>query len=173
MREGTCEDPFGVIVGKNTFFHVVSQLEGLSFEGDTDLGEAVTACQNPGGNDGLSVIISDFFTDSDWKKAVDYLVYKKRQLLLIQVLSPEEVEPLYMGRVHLLDAEAGDLGDPRNLKVRITRGLQETYDEALQGLIGEIRTYCAKRGAAFLTVRTDLPLEKTFFKELLKVGMME
>ena len=173
MREGTCEDPFGVIVGKNTFFHVVSQLEGLSFEGDTDLGEAVTACQNPGGNDGLSVIISDFFTDSDWKKAVDYLVYKKRQLLLIQVLSPEEVEPLYMGRVHLLDAEAGDLGDPRNLKVRITRGLQETYDEALQGLIGEIRTYCAKRGAAFLTVRTDLPLEKTFFKELLKVGIME
>lgn len=173
MKGNTCEDPFGVIVGKKTFYHVVGQLENLTFDGETDLGAAITGCQNVGGNDGLSVIISDFFTDSDWKKAVDYLVYKKRQVLLIQVMTPEEIEPLYMGRVHLMDAEAEDIADPRNLKIRVTRGLQQAYDEALQGMIGEIRSYCAKRGVDFITVRTDVPLEKTFFQELLKVGMME
>lgn len=172
MKNNVCEDPFGIIVGKKTFFNDVRQLEQLSFEGDTDIGAAITSC-NVGTNDGLSVIISDFFTDSDWKKAVDYLLYKRQQVLLVQVLAPEEIEPLYMGRVHLMDAEAEDVADLKNMKLRITRGLQTAYDEALESLIEEVRSYCHKRGAEFITVRCDSPLEKMLFKELLKVGIME
>lgn len=172
MKNNVCEDPFGVIVGKKTFFNNVRQLEQVSFEGDTDIGKAITSC-NIGTNDGLSVIISDFFTDSDWKKAVDYLIYKKQQVLLVQVLAPEEIEPLYMGRVHLIDAEADDAADPKNMKLRITRGMQAAYDDALSAIIEDIRSYCHKRGADFITVRSDTPLEKMLFKELLKVGIME
>ena len=173
MKGNVCEDPFGVIVGKKTFFNAVGTLENLEFDGETDLGAAITSCTDIGTNDGLAVIISDFFTDSDWKKAVDYLVYKKQQVLLVQVLTPEEIEPAYMGRVHLMDAEAEAIADERNLKVRITRGLQGAYDEALKNLIDDARSFCHKRGAEFISVRTDVPIEKMLFKELLKVGIME
>ena len=93
------EDPFGTIVGKRAFFNAISTLETLEFEGESDLRSSIINAPNTGNNDGLTVIISDFFTDSDWKSAVDYLCYKKRQVILIQILTPEELDPVYMGRM--------------------------------------------------------------------------
>ena len=166
------EDPFGTIVGKRAFFSAISQLEEMSFEGESDLREAVVGTQNVGNNDGLTVIISDFFTDSDWKKAVDYLSYKKRQVLLIQVLTPDEVDPSYTGRVHLIDAETEMVDDARNMKIKIDGASQKAYAEAMQELTDDLRTFCNSRGATYVSVCTDQPIEKVLFKELLKVGIM-
>jgi hypothetical protein len=166
------EDPYGTIVGKKSFFNAISNLENLEFEGETDIGKAVVQTPNMGTNDGLTIIISDFFTDLDWKKAVDYLVYKKRQVLLVQVLTPDEVEPLYDGRVDLIDAESEDVADPKNMRLRITRSMQMAYEEAMHDFIADIKSYCVSRGADFITVRTDEPIEKVLFGELLKVGIM-
>lgn len=172
MKGSAAEDPFGTIVGKNSFFRAISALENIVFDDDTDIESAVVGCQNTGSNDGLTVIISDFLTDSDWKKAVDYLCYKKRQVLLIQVLTPEELEPTYSGRVNLIDAESVDLADLRNMKLRITGSMQAAYEEALRDMIEELRSFCASRGAEFLTVDSSKPIEKVLFGELLKAGIM-
>ncbi len=172
MKEDRCEDPFGVIVGKNTFFKTMRTLEALEFDDDVNISKAVQNCPNAGSNDGLSVIISDFFTEYDWKKAIDYLTYKKRQVLLIQVLTPDEVDPAYDGRVNLIDAESADLMDARNMKMRITRSMRLAYDEAMKDFIEDISSFCASRDAGFITVRTDNPIEKMLFSELLKVGVM-
>ena len=168
------EDSFGTIVGKKAFFNAISAINGMDnlFDGETDLNKAITSCPNLGNNDGLTVIISDFFTDSDWKKAVDYLCYKKKQVLLIQVLTLEETDPSYDGRVNLIDAEAAGLDDMRNLKIRINRAHQLAYNEAIRMHREDIRSFCTSRGVAFLTVRCDQPIEKVLFKELLKVGIM-
>ena len=168
------EDSFGTIVGKKAFFNAISAINGMDnlFDGETDLNKAITSCPNLGNNDGLTVIISDFFTDSDWKKAVDYLCYKKKQVLLIQVVTLEETDPSYSGRVNLIDAEAGGLEDLRNLKLRINRAHQLAYEQAVKMHREDISSFCASRGVAFLTVRCDQPIEKVLFKELLKVGIM-
>lgn len=166
------EDPFGTIVGKRAFFKAVSELEELEFDGESDLRDAIVGAQNVGNNDGLTVIISDFFTESDWKNAVDYLSYKKRQVLLIQVMTPEEVDPTYTGRVNLIDCETEDVGDLRNMRIKIDRASQVAYEEAMRDLLEDIRSFCNSRNAAFVTVCTDQPIEKVLFKELLKVGIM-
>ena len=166
------EDPYGTLVGKKSFFKAISELETLEFSGESDIGEAVTRCPNTGTNDGLSVIVSDFFTDKDWKKAVDYLIYKKRQVLLIQVMSPEEAEPIYSGRFDLIDAEAADLTDGKNMKLRITRSMQMAYEEAMKDFLAEMKDFCASRGADFISVQCDKSIENVLFGELLKVGIM-
>ena len=166
------EDPFGTIVGKRAFFNAISQIEELEFEGESDIREAVVGTPNTGSNDGLTVIISDFFTDSDWKKAVDYLCYKKRQVLLMQVLTPEEVDPSYTGRVHLIDLESETVEDARNMKIKIDRASQVAYAEAMNEIHEDLYSFCNSRGAMYATVCTDQPIEKTLFKELLKVGVM-
>ncbi len=173
MRGNVSEDPFGTIVGKNTFFGVVSELGNIAFQEETDIEKAITSCTDVGSNDGLTVIISDFFTDSNWKKAVDYLYYKKRQVLLVQILTPEELDPAYYGRMTLIDSESVDIADLKNMKLRITRGMQDAYAEAMKDLIEDIRSFCASREATFITVNTDQPIEKVIFSELLKVGIME
>lgn len=173
IKEDAVDDPFGTIIGKNSFFRAISFLENLNFSDDADISQAVSSCANTGSNNGLSVIISDFLTRKDWKKAVDYLTYKKRQVLAIQLLSPEEEEPTYSGRVSLIDVESGDLADPRNMKLRITRSLQLAYQEALKDMKADIKSFCASRGADFISVTTDKPVERMLFGELLKAGIME
>ena len=172
IRKARLKDLDGVIVGKNSFFRAISQLEKIEYKSEANISAAVTGSTSVGGNDGLSVIISDFFTENDWKKAVDYLLYKKRQVMLVQVLTPEEIDPSYSGRVTLLDSEAKGIEDDKNLKIRITRGLQKAYEEALAEHTQEIRDFCNKRGASFITVSCDKPLEKVLFEQLLKVGVM-
>lgn len=166
------EDPFGTIVGKRAFFHAISALKTVEFDGESDLRSSIINAPNPGNNDGLSVIISDFFTDSDWKSAVDYLCYKKRQVLLIQVMTPEERDPLYMGRMNLIDAESLDIQDLKNMKMKIDRASQDAYEKALEEIHNSITAFANSRGVAFLSVCTNQPIEKVLFKELLKVGIM-
>ena len=166
------EDPFGTIVGKRAFFNAISTLENLEFEGESDLRSSIINAPNPGNNDGLTVIISDFFTDSDWKSAVDYLCYKKRQVILIQVLTPEEIDPVYMGRMNLIDSESVDVQDIRNMRMKIDRASQNAYEKAMKEIYNDLNSFANSRGAAFISISTSEPIEKVLFKELLKVGIM-
>ena len=172
IRGGSCTDPFGLIVGKTPFFRAVSEFESIPFEEEADLGEAILSSEVSNGN-GLSVIVSDFFTESDWKKAVDFLCYKKRQVLLVQVLAPEERDPSYSGRVNLIDSESADALDERNMKINATRGMQLAYAEALKDYLADMRSFCTSRGAEFVSVTCDKPIEKELFGELLKTGILE
>ena len=172
MKGDRSENPFGTIVGKNAFFRAVGSLEDMQFDGEADIQSCVTNCVDTGNKNGLTVIISDFFTDSDWKKAVDYLCYKQRQIMLIQVLTPEEIDPSYDGRVHLIDSESGDVSDGRNIKIKITGGLLRAYREAFDMIREDLRSYCVKRGAEFISVSTESPIEKALFGELFKAGIM-
>ncbi|MCD8208664.1 MAG: DUF58 domain-containing protein, partial [Bacteroidales bacterium] len=171
MNGTSCENPYGTIVGKDAFFRAIGGYENAVFDGECDINKCVTSCPDTGAGSGLSVIVSDFFDDRDWKKAVDYLSYMKRQILLVQVLSPEEADPSYDGRIHLIDMETSDINDERNMKLRITRAMLMSYKEALKDHIESIRRYCARVGADFITLRTDTPIERAFFGELLMTGM--
>ena len=173
IKGNKAEDPFGTIVGKRAFFSAMTGLENLTFDGESDIDAAVVGCENTGNNDGLTLIISDFFTDSDWRRAVDYLSYKKRQVLLIQVMTPEERDPTYSGRVNLIDSESEDLTDPKNMKMNIDMSAQMAYEEALKDLESDLYNFCVSRGATFISIPTDQPIEKVLFKELLKVGIVE
>lgn len=173
MRGEKSENPFGTIIGKTPFFRAIGALENETFDEDADIEACVLSCPDTGSSNGLTVIISDFMTDSNWKKAVDYLCYKKRQVLLVQIMSPEEVDPSYSGNVNLFDSESVDASDDRNMKIKITGSRLKAYEQALKDFQQDIKTFCSKRGVDYVSLRTDTPIEKVLFSELLKVGIME
>lgn len=172
MQENKAINPFGTIIGKTAFFRAIGELEKLEFDGESDINACIASAPDEGVKNGLTVIISDFFTETDWKKAVDYLQYKGRQVLLVQVLAADEADPLYDGRVNLIDSEAHDMADARNMKIKINRAMQKAYLEALNDLVGEIRSFCTKRGVDFISVNSSEAIEKVLFGELFKVGIM-
>lgn len=172
MKENKSENPFGTIVGKNAFFRTIGALEEQEFDGDVDIEACVKSCVDTGTKNGLTVIISDFLTDSKWKKAVEYLCYKRRQVLLVQILTPDELDPAYDGRVHLIDSEARDLTDDKNMKVRITKSMMYAYQEALRDMKADMKAFCSKHGVDYVTLSTADPIERVLFNELLKAGIM-
>lgn len=168
LKGNHSENPFGRIVGKNAFYRAIGNLEEIEYEGEVDFAAAIASCPDIGSSDGLTVIISDFFTNSDWRKAVDFLCHKKRQVLLVQVLHREEIDPNYSGRLDLIDSESWGLEDEKNMRLRMTRQLLDAYSEALRDIIDEMKTFCRKRGVDFISIDTDTPVEKVIFRELLK-----
>ena len=173
MKGNRSENPFGTIIGKTAFFRAIGELENLEFNDDVDIAECVTSSPDTSSANGLTVIISDFFTESNWEKAVDYLCYKKRQVLLMQIMTPEETDPTYDGRVTLIDSESVDLSDPKNMKIRITKSMRQAFDEALTDFKKDIKEFCTKRNVDYISISSDSPIEKVLFSELLKVGIME
>lgn len=172
MKDEKAENPFGSVVGKPAFFRAVSSLTEVEFDGDIDIEKCICNCPEVTENNGLTVIVSDFFTESNWKKAVDFLCYKKRQVLLIQVLTPEEADPMYDGRVNLIDSESVDLSDERNMKMRITKSMLDSYMRAFNEYSEDMREFCKKRDVGLVSVRTDAAIERVLFGDLLKVGIM-
>lgn len=173
MKGDQSQDLTPLIVGKDAYYNAMDKLENVEFKGETIIENAVSNCTNPGYNDGLTVIISDFLTDSDWKKAVDYLLYRHRQVMLIQVLSPEEIDPTYNGRIFLRDSESDDVTDPKNMKMRITQAAFKAYKEALDDYIADIKSFCSSRGVDFITARSDEPVEKLIFGRLYESGVIK
>lgn len=173
IRGNRVQDLCGTIMGREGFYGAVQRLEEIDFEGTADLGEAIQSDPAPGYDNGMSIIVSDFLTDSDWKQAVDFLLSRKREVALLQVLSPAELEPLYTGPLALADAEAESASDRRNMRLRIDRGALRAYQQALAFFRKDMADFCASRGVPLVSVRSDERIEdaiihKGFAAELIQ-----
>lgn len=154
------------ITGKESFYRTISELEEVEFSGDADLCAAIKNSQELGHDDGLTVIISDFFTESDWKQAVDYLLYKKREVLLVQTLTNAELNPDYFGRMQLLDAESVDVDDRKNMRIRITKSEYQAYLQALSDYLEDMEQFCRSRNVGYIRVNTANAIEKELLNRL-------
>lgn len=151
------------ITNKDSFYRAAQALEDTDFDGEVDLEKAIVNAEAPGHDDGLTIIVSDFLTESNWKKAIDFLLYHRREVMLIQVLSPDELYPDFDGRIQMLDSEAPTFTDDRNMRVAITKRMVEAYQKALDEYEKEIIDFCAARNVTFITVSSDDPIEKVIF----------
>ena len=149
------------IVGKDAYTSAIGRLNDVSFEGDFALSDAILPTE-VGYGDGVSVIISDFLTDSDYERAVDHLIAKRRDVLCLQVLDAEELKPQYAGRYHFFDSE--DLS--REYRKHIDKNITAAYREALAYVSNRLRSHCSSRGAKYALVSADAPLSEVFLRQL-------
>lgn len=167
LRGSTCEDLCGVLSGRESFYAAVQSLSELPFFGAGDLAAALRADTEPGGRNGLSVIISDFLTDSDWKSAVEELTARGRAVALVQVLSPEEASPMHAGRYMLYDAEDGS-----SMRMEVDRSAAAAYRQALRFFQEDIAAFCAARDIAFISARSDERIEHVILEKGYIAGLI-
>ncbi len=163
----------GVITGKDAYYRAVSKLETVDFYGEVNIDDAILSIPEIGSNDGLCVIVSDFLSENNWKKAVDYLLYKKKQVILIQVLTPQEIDPGYTGRIQLVDCETTHPLDDRNFKMKISKSDIEAYKLALKDYQDDIKKFCTSRGVHFIVANSEESIEKLIFQKLEQVGTVK
>ena len=173
IHEDQCEDLCRTVVGREAFYNAANLLNSVEFYGDGDLGAAFRAMEDPGRGDGISIIISDFLTDADWKSAVDKLLFHNREVYLIQVLSRDEITPGIRGKVLMLDTEAVDEDDARNYRTEVTRSSVKAYEEAFLYHQNEIKSFCAARNVGFITLCSDESIERILFEKATEVGLIQ
>ncbi len=172
LGDGRAVDPFGLIVGKNAFFRAIGEFDKITFGGEADFAGSVPLVAGEGASDGLSVLISDFLNENRWQRAADYLLFKKRQILVCQILGREDLAPNYSGKYELVDCEGSGPGDGRNVRLNVSRPMLEQYRKEISAYIAELGQICAAKGAAFLSVGADVPIERALFCELSRNGLI-
>ena len=98
------EEVIGGMVGKEAYVNSIGKLNDIEFIGDSHISEAILP-SNVGRGDGFSVVIYDFLTDENYENAIDHLASKKRDVLCVQVLASDEINPQMRGKMHLFDSE--------------------------------------------------------------------
>ena len=149
------------IVGKEAYISSIGKLNEIEFDGDSFISDAILQ-SSVGRGDGMSVIISDFLTDNNYEDAIDCLADKRRDILCIQILSREEMNPQIRGKMHLFDSE----NLQKSYRKKIDREIVRAYKDALKYTVDRIKNYCEARGASYLLAGAEDSIAEIFFGKL-------
>ncbi len=154
------------VTGRAMFDRCMSYLESLDFAGETNINSSIKKKEFRGR--GIAIIISDFFTEGGIEEAVKYLLYKNQDVVLIHLLSKDELKPSFEGQVRLLDSETKTAID-----VAVTPTLLKQYEKTLTSFINNIKEFSTRVGASYIQVSTADLLEKVVFEDLTKIGIIK
>jgi len=152
-------------MGKSSFPRALQFLESSDFKGSTNL--AATIKRKELKTRGIAIVISDFFTIGSSIDMIKYLSYKKQQIILIQVLNEEEVNPVIGGQVRLIDSETRE-----EVNLTITPKLLKAYHNKLKSLQLGVSEGVKKYGGRFLQISTSEALDKIVFEYFAKEGII-
>ena len=168
IKDSEVTEVISSLSGRERYFAEITKLNDIEFGGGCFITDGLMRTQ-VGYGDGLSVIISDFLTDSDYENAIDYLADKKRDVLCVQVLTGEEINPKVRGKNVFYDSE--DMG--RSYRKNINKDIIRAYREAVKYVQDRLRNYCNARGAEYILVTDDKPVDEIFFEQLTELGVMK
>ena len=169
LRGKACVPAADRILTEEALFHFAAASAAENFTGDTDLKAAVRRDVSSGGADGLSFLISDLLTDCDWQGVMKEWIARKRQAVLIQVLSPAEISPRDSGCFEWQSIEdEGDL-----FRVRADRSALKAYRKAYEVWQKEIGQFCRRNQirqvlAVSNESATDILLKKAYRAEVIR-----
>mgnify|MGYP004503202415 FL=1 len=142
--------------GKKTFQKLLRDLNNIEFNGTTNLGESIRKRKITGR--GVSIVVSDFLNNGgleNLEEGLKYLAFKKQQIILIQVLSKEDMEPTIDEEVTLIDSETRE-----EVKITLNYKVIEEYKKTLKNYNENLKNIAKKYGAKVIFVRADESLEK-------------
>lgn len=156
------------IVGKDSYLSSIGKLNEITFGGECRISDAILPT-GVGYGDGVSVIISDFLTDHDYERCIDHLVSKRRDVLCLQVLDREEINPHFAGRYQLYDSENLE----RIYKKNIDADIKAAYRAALEYVKSRVSGYVTARGGSYLLVASDESMNEVFLGKLAAVEVVK
>jgi uncharacterized protein (DUF58 family) len=147
--------------GSGRVFRLLSALSAIgTAAGPTDL---VAAARHAGAQlsgRGVVVLISDLL-DPAADRVVRQLAATGSELIVLHVLSPEELDPAIEGDLRLVDSESGE-----GLDVTVDLSTVDAYKTRLEAWRAGFAELAAKRRATYVPMSSDLPLSDLVFAEL-------
>ena len=168
IRGGALEEIVSGMVGKDSYLNCINKLNELEFDSDSRISEAIVP-SSVGRGDGYSIIISDFLTDENYEAAIDRLAEQKRDILCVQILSREEINPQFRGKMHLFDSE----DQSKFFRKKIDQDVVRAYKDALQYVTDRIRLYCESRGGQYILAPAHMELSELFLDKFVNLGVVK
>ncbi|MCQ4086770.1 DUF58 domain-containing protein [Saccharibacillus sp. JS10] len=156
--------------GRAAAHRLLSFLEHTEVSGRGSLSEAFQNTAKLPKLPGMTWIFSDCWTESgeaELEEAIARLQAARQEVVLVQVLSREEIQPSLTGDLKLIDAELGTFKE-----AAITGRLIEAYEKEFAAYRGRLAEFCARRGVAYVLAPIDVPLREIVFGRCRELGLI-
>lgn len=146
---------WGAYRGRQNTMHLISFLESAPAAGSFDLNTALSNIANRAIRPGLLFLITDLFFSSGFKIGLKTLQARGHEVILIHLLSPDEIAPPLAGDVKLIDVEDGV-----ETEITLDSSTLNLYRRRLEQWRSDIASYCGTRGIHYVSVVTSEPWER-------------
>lgn len=153
--------------GRRLASQMIAFLKRIPFEGLSNFSFAAKRFALRHKGKGVLVVISDFMDKGGYADGLRYLLGRHLDLYVIQVLSPEEIDPALAGDLKLVDVEDDDVAE-----VTVSKPLLNKYRAMLQAYCTELKDYCTRRGITYLFTSTRVPFDTLVLSYLRQRGLL-
>ena len=115
---------------------------------------------------GLTVLMSDLLSPS-WERALGRLASRQGDVVVLHVLSPQELRPELGGDVRLIDRETGAA-----VPVTLNTDAIRLYGQRLAEWRQRVESFCSRHTMAYVPIDTAVPVETFVFDVLRRRGVV-
>src|SRR4051812_2578974 len=118
---------------------------------------------------GICVVLSDFYDKGGYENGLRYVAGGRYDLFCVQVLSPQEIDPVtaLQGDLRLRDMEDDDVAE-----VSVTQPLIKQYKANLNAYCLSLKDYVPRRGGTYLFTSTAVPFDTLVLNYLRERGLL-
>ncbi|QOJ14173.1 MAG: DUF58 domain-containing protein [Planctomycetia bacterium] len=155
------------IRGRRLASQMLRFLQGAPLDGTSDFASAARRFALRHKGKGVVIVISDFLDKGGYADGLRFLLSRELDLYVVQVLSPEEIDPTFAGDLKLRDVEDEDIAE-----ITVSRPLLERYKANLTAFCTELKDYCTRRGVTYLFTSTRVPFDTLVMSYLRQRGLL-
>ncbi len=116
---------------------------------------------------GIVVLLSDLMDKNGYESALRLLVAQQMDVFVLQILSPEEMNPELSGDLKLVDCEDDD-----EAEISVSNAVIKRYKATLAAYVDQARRFCSQRGMTYLLARSDQGAEVLVGQYLRERGLV-
>lgn len=143
-----------VLRGRSSLWQMLAYLDGLDSGHNVSLHDGVRDFALRAGT-GVVVLITDLMDKGGFESALRMLVGRRMDVVVVQLMSAEELEPPLRGDLRLIDAEDDDFAE-----ITLNDDALRKYRHTVSSFIAEVRQFCSRRRIVYLLARNDTPVEQ-------------
>ena len=113
------------------------------------------------------VLLSDLMDKNGYESALRLLVGQQMDVFVVQMLSPEELNPDINGDLKLIDCEDAD-----EAEISVSSALIKRYKATLASFISQAKRFCAQRGMTYMMASSDQGAELLVGQYLRERGLV-
>jgi uncharacterized protein (DUF58 family) len=158
--------PLPGLRGKAAAAELFAALQQPSPPADGPLSVATRRAVQAMRNGGPLILCSDLLGD-DWQETLRAFAARPADLLVLQLLAPQELRPQLSGDLQLQDVETG-----HQIDVTVDQAVLDAYQHRLDNWLIEVSDFCRPRGIVHQVVDSSLPLEGLLLEHLRRNGVI-
>lgn len=139
--------------GKHAIWTVGEFLRRLPHSGATDLNRALYDLGRVVTGPGLTIVISDFLAPRGYQAGLRAVRQLRQEVALLQILSPDEIEPDLQGDWRLRDSEGSN-----SVEVSSTPAVIQAYRQRLLTYMQELASFAHAHAMTYAMIPSDTAL---------------